>query len=88
MELQRLRGAMGNKNTTIDHSRLGDSNSNGKNGQFGSINVRNVPSTDERMIGEGRFNFCVVDSETGDRVAVDFNFFFFDLDNRRSEERR
>jgi len=61
-------------------------NSNGKNGQFGSINVRNIPSNDERSIGEGRFNFCVVDSETGDNVALDFNFFFFDLDNRGEME--
>jgi len=60
-------------------------NSNGKNGQFGSINIQNRPADNADQIGEGKFDFCVVDAETEEPLELDFNFFFFDLDNRKTK---
>jgi len=74
-------------------------NKNGKNGQFGNINVRNVEGCEtfpdgfgcvdnpnpQAENGKGFFKFTIVDSDTGIPQKIDFTLFFFDLDNRSAQ---
>ena len=59
--------------------------SNGQNGKFGNINIKNNPEQNPDQIGEGKFTFCIVDAATEAPISLDFNFFFFDLDNRNDQ---
>jgi len=54
---------------------------NGKNGNFGNINLQTVEGKPKS--GEGNFKFCFHDSETDNVVKVDrFSFTVFDNDRR------
>ena len=77
----------------------GEVKANSKNGQFGSINVRNTKgctSTSTKLgcqgnpnpsaeNGEGHFQFSIVKGGTYKPYPLTFYFFLFDFDNRRKK---
>jgi hypothetical protein len=59
---------------------------NGLLGEFGQINIMNKKNN-ARQDGEGNFQFCFHDHETGDLTAVDsFHWSFYDIDERNEAE--